>query len=312
MTINEKKMLSRNRKRRIERKIKLNDVMKIILNKIEKEKKKKYKNSDKIKHLEILLVTIKYADKPNKFDSTLRELNKIEVIDKNLHEIKNEILLDYVGAFEMVGNIKVVDQISQTNIRLRNIGDYEAYIKALDERYDAEDAIFNGYIFKIDTPQIKRVNRSQYGNGCDFKHEIFEYRCKNCFIPTKGYCFIKGNNYLTCLDYKEQYLEFIRNEDRHSNILTKAKILPFCRSNKINLGYYDGERVFARSVTERNNALYLYINHFCLIWKSECVSFNQALKELKNNFKIVDNYITEKMSNLILNMTSYQRELNLI
>ena len=38
----------------------------------------------------------------------------------------------------------------------------------------------------------------------------------------------------------------------------------------------------------------MHINHFCLIWKSEGVSFNQALKELKDNFKMVDNYITEE------------------
>ena len=35
-------------------------------------------------------------------------------------------------------------------------------------------------------------------------------------------------------------------------------------------------------------------NHLCLIWKSEGVSFNQAIKEFKDNFKIVDNYITEE------------------
>ena len=40
--------------------------------------------------------------------------------------------------------------------------------------------------------------------------------------------------------------------------------------------------------------LFLYNNHFCLIWESEKVSFNQAIEELKDNFKTVDNYITEK------------------
>ena len=71
----------------------------------------------------------------------------------------------------------------------------------------------------------------------------------------------------------------------------------FCRANNINLGYFDGERVFPRSVTERKNALFLYNNHFCLIWKSERVSFNQAIKELKDNSKRVDNYITEENVN---------------
>ena len=66
--------------------------------------------------------------------------------------------------------------------------------------------------------------------------------------------------------------------------MTKARIQPFCRANNINLGYYDNERVFPRSVTDRNNALFLYNNHFCLIWKNESVNVQQAFKELKDNF----------------------------
>ena len=30
----------------------------------------------------------------------------------------------------------------------------------------------------------------------------------------------------------------------------------------IDLGYYNGDRVFPRTVTNRNSALYLYNNHF--------------------------------------------------
>ena len=105
---------------------------------------------------------------------------------------------------------------------------------------------------------------------------------------------MKCINFLTGQDYKQQYLNFIQNESRRSNIMTKARIQPFCRANNIDIGYYNGDRVFPRTVTNRNSALYLYINHFCLIWKSQNVSFIQAIQELKNNFKIVVNYITEK------------------
>ena len=104
-------------------------------------------------------------------------------------------------------------------------------------------------------------------------------------------------NFLKGEDYKQQYLDFIRNEKRRSNIMTKARIQPFCRANKMNFGYFDGERVFLRSVTNRDNALFLYNIHFCLIWKSEGVSFNQAIKELKEIFKIVDTYITNENIN---------------
>ena len=92
---NENNKLSRNRKRRIERKSKLNDNMKLLLNKIKSEKRKRNKDFDKIKQLEILLVNIKYANNPKKLQSELKDLNKIHVINKNLHEIKNEILPNY-------------------------------------------------------------------------------------------------------------------------------------------------------------------------------------------------------------------------
>ena len=93
-------------------------------------------------------------------------------------------------------------------------------------------------------------------------------------------------------NYKQEYLDFIRNEKRRCTIMTMARIQPCLKKSGIDLGYYNGERVFPRTVTNRDSALYLYNNHFCLIWKSQGVSFNQAIQELKNNFKLVDNYIT--------------------
>ena len=278
---NENKKLSRNRKRRIDRRNKINNDMKLLLNKIKSEKKQENENFDKIRQLEIILVRIKYADKPDKLESALKELNKIQVIDKYLLEIKNEIIRDYTGAFEMVGYLNVADHIRQTNVRFRNMDDYESYTNAIDEGYDAEDAIFNCYIYKINTPQFNNVNRSQYGNGCDFKLEIIEYPGNNCFIPTKGYCFVKVINFLTSQDYKQKYLDFIRNEKRRTNIMTMARIQTCVRKLGIDLGYYNVDRVFPRTVTNRDSALYLYNNHFCLIWKSEGVGFNQAIIQLK-------------------------------
>ena len=102
----------------------------------------------------------------------------------------------------MVGGLKDGDQLRQTHIRFRNITDYEQYINAIDEDYEFEDGIFNGYIYKINSPPFSKVNRSQYGNGCEFKHQIKEYIGKNCSIPTNVYCFIKCIKYLTKSDYK--------------------------------------------------------------------------------------------------------------
>ena len=87
----ENKKLSRNRKRRIQRKNKLDDKMKTLFNKNKSEKKKRIKNIDKINQLVISLVKNKYATTPNKLQSELKDLNKIHVVDKNLHEFRNDI-----------------------------------------------------------------------------------------------------------------------------------------------------------------------------------------------------------------------------
>ena len=133
------------------------------------------------------MVKLKSANNPNKLQYKLKELIKFHVFAKNIHDIKQEISVDFGGEFEMIGKLSVGDQIRESHIRFRNFTVYEHYINAIDEGYDAEDAIFNGYIFKLDTLQINLVNRSQYGNRCDFKQENIQYRVKDCFIPTKAY-----------------------------------------------------------------------------------------------------------------------------
>ena len=76
--------------------------------------------------------------------------------------------------------------------------------------------------------------------------------------------------------------------------MTSASIQPFCRNYNINLGYYYGLRICPRKITERNIALEIHKNHFCLIWKSNGISFTKALEELRNNFKVLDNGISDK------------------
>ena len=92
--------------------------------------------------------------------------------------------------------------------------------------------------------------------------------------------------------------------------MTKTRIEPFCRANSIILGYYNDDRVFPRTVTSRDSALYLYNIHFCLVWKSHGVSFNQAIQELKSKFKMVDNYITEENVNSHFKFEYKPRKLN--
>ena len=47
--------------------------------------------------------------------------------------------------------------------------------------------------------------------------------------------------------------------------MTKARIQPFYRANNSNLGYYNEDRVFPRSLTTKDSALFLYNNQICVI-----------------------------------------------
>ena len=92
-------------------------------------------------------------------------------------------------------------------------------------------------------------------------------------------------------------MEFIRIEDRGSNNLTITSIQPCLKKMDVNFGYYNGKEIWPRKIGERIKALSLYVNHFCLLWKSQSVGFNEALEKLKAIFKMVDNFIIEENVN---------------
>ena len=48
----------------------------------------------------------------------MKELNKIQVVDKKSHEIINEILGDYAGELEMVENYQLVIKLEKQNYDL--------------------------------------------------------------------------------------------------------------------------------------------------------------------------------------------------
>ena len=221
--------------------------------------------------------------------------DKIYVNNLNLHQIKNEILQDYTGDFELNGKMIIGPVEHKTNIRFKNMDDFENYIKAIDVDYDSEDVTFTGYVYKLNTPHFKVVKPSAYGRGTNYMQEIVEYHGQNCYIPSSGMCFIKCINRFTKKDYTNEFLTFIRSEQRRSNVMTSARVGSFCRKYNINIGCFDGIRINPRNITQRDTALKIDNNHFCLIWKSNDISFNQVMEnELKPNFKIVDNVISDK------------------
>ena len=94
----------------------------------------------------------------------------------------------------------------KTIFRFKNINDFETYINALDNGgYDSDDVFFKGWSYKLNTSDIEKVNRPQYGRGTDLKQDLVEYIGNQCYIPTSGTCFIKCNNNVTCKDYTEEF-----------------------------------------------------------------------------------------------------------
>ena len=87
----------------------------------------------------------------------LATTDKIYVNGLNLQEIPNEILQDYTGDFELIGKMIIGPIEHKTNIRFKNMDDFERYINAIDVDYDSEDVTFTGYVYKLYTPQFKVV-----------------------------------------------------------------------------------------------------------------------------------------------------------
>ena len=89
----------------------------------------------------------------------LASSDKINVTEFNLHEIKNELLSDYKGDFELNGLMILGHTEHKINIGFKNMDDFESYIDAIDIDYDSEDITFTGYLYKLNTRQFNRVNR---------------------------------------------------------------------------------------------------------------------------------------------------------
>ena len=156
----------------------------------------------------------------------------------------------------MIGSMLVGKLEQKSIIRVKNINDFENYFNAIDVDYDCEHVIFTGRLYILNTPDFFKLNGSQYARSTDFKQDIVEFIGNNCFIRTSGNCFIKCINYLTGKEYLIEFLTFIRDEQRRSNVMTSAKVQLLCKKHSINLGCYDGCRVCRRTITETKIAFF--------------------------------------------------------
>ena len=155
------------------------------------------------------------------------------------YEVKHEILSDYTSNFEKIGKIIIREMEQKTNFIFRNVEDFETYIIAIDVDYDSEDVFVTGWLYKLNTPQLNMVKRSQYSRSTDFKQDFVENIRNKRYIPTSGHCFIKCTSHRTDESYTD-FLTFTRNEQIRSNVMTSVRIQPFREKHNNNIGCLDG------------------------------------------------------------------------
>ena len=170
-------------------------------------------------------------------------------------------------------------------------------IEKINERYDESVPInFTGIVSKY-TKSFNRISSSYYGTGCDSFKKFVEYRGVLCYIPEQNDCFRKCIEFITKKDFSEQYRKFIKDSKRSKNIMTSARIQPFCKKHNINLVVYNKnqQKILPLSITQRKVCLFIHENHFCLNWKTNNTTFSNAIKELKDNFKYESNQISNNI-----------------
>ena len=95
---------------------------------------------------------------------------------------------------------------------------------------------------------------------------------KYCFVRTEKNCFSKCTLVLSGNPLSEDYTENIVSHSR-STVRTETEIKGSCEEMGIESGYFDRRKVSPSSCKKRINCLFLYKHHFCLIMKSEDVTF---------------------------------------
>ena len=84
--------------------------------------------------------------------------------------------------------------------------------------------------------------------------------------------------------------------------MTSAKTQSFCRKHNIDLRYFNGKEIWPTNITEKTIALKIHENRFCLICKSNDISFNKAIEELKKSSKLLIMLYLMNMLKVALNV----------
>ena len=86
----------------------------------------------------------------------LAEADRSNIKGLNVFEIRDKLDNGNRG-FELVGNITINGLKKKTNMRFKNMNDFESYIEKIDEKYDGEDVVFESDAFQLPQPDFKPI-----------------------------------------------------------------------------------------------------------------------------------------------------------
>ena len=177
---------------------------------------------------------------------------------------------------------------STINAFLKDGEQLDKRIEKLNDKYDETlNITFTGELIRY-TKTFNKTQRSKYGTGCDSFHKIVEYRGNLCYIPEKTNVSENVWNLYTKKTSLTNIVNLLKIRQRIKNIMTSAKIQPFCNKQIINLGVYNPKQqeILPRSFTERRICLLIHKNHFSVIWKTEKKNFHRCDQTIRKDFRI--------------------------
>ena len=150
------------------------------------------------------------------------EHNVVIFENDSIHEISRNIKDGY--PFILKGENRINDNDPSTiNAFFKDGEQLDKRIEKVNDKYDETlNITFTGELIRY-TKTFNKIQRSNYGTGCDVFKKIVEYRGNLCYIPEENECFRKCLEYIYKKDFSQQYREFIKESQRNKNIKTSAK-----------------------------------------------------------------------------------------
>ena len=158
--------------------------------------------NQRIRDIEQYVETNPFDFSDNKQDDEIESKKFLDIVEHNvvifendsIHEVFKNIKDGY--PFILKGEIRINDNDpSAINAFFKDGEQLDKRIEKINDKYDETlNITFTGELIRY-TKTFNKIQRSNYGTGCDSFRKIVEYRGNLCYIPEENECFRK------CLEY---------------------------------------------------------------------------------------------------------------